>query len=74
MSLFDVIKYPISDKITTDELNAVPEPIYNYWNWHYGYKSDMPRRIIHSFLVSDGSEGQEKIANLSKVIAEYEPI
>ena len=31
MSLFDVIKYPISYPPTVEELNALPETIYNKW-------------------------------------------
>ncbi len=32
MSLFDVIKYPISDKLTADELRAVPVAIIRKWH------------------------------------------
>ena len=31
MSLFDVIKYPISTPVTKEELEAVPSDIYNDW-------------------------------------------
>ena len=37
MSLFDAIKYPISDKPTVEQLAALPEKIFNKWiagtNW-----------------------------------------
>ena len=31
MSLFDIIRYPISDISNEDELNALPEELYQEW-------------------------------------------
>jgi hypothetical protein len=39
MSLFDVIRYPISDLPTISELAALPEEVYNMLRRHDNYVS-----------------------------------
>lgn len=74
MTLFDTLRYPISDRITLEELEAVPRPIYDHWNEAYGYRAQVPRLLVHSFLISGGKEEREMIAHLRRLIAEYEPL
>ncbi len=45
MSLFDVIKYPVSNPPTSEQLNALPDAIYNKWRtWWLTTPIDTPMR------------------------------
>ncbi len=75
MSLFDVIRYPISDSPTLEQLKALPEDLYTVWikrahfipeNWSHKdivwyYRPD--RRTINS---------DKEIKLLRQMIEEYD--
>jgi len=51
MTIFDSIKYPISDIPTIEELNAVPESIYQAWLVYNGWNLGMKREgIVNNIL------------------------
>ena len=59
MTIFDSIKYPISDPPTLEELRAVPESIYRAWEVYNGWNLGMKTY-------------NEKIKLLRKFILEYD--
>lgn len=80
MSLFDVIKYPISDRPTVEELLQIPTAIMTEWVaksvWH-GYNSSCPD-ISHwygadaPYTAEAHENDKEELALLRKMIAEWD--
>ncbi len=76
MSLFDVIKYPISDCPTLEELSRLPRRMIEQWaeavKWQYIAKADIVRLV---YLYHDEEAVHSDIIILRKLIKEYdEPI
>ncbi len=81
MTIFDAIRYPVSDRVTYDELRNIPEPIIEKWLisadasqlYLYG-----PRQNVRGYMsLSDRiritpAYAKEAVALLRKIIAEYE--
>jgi hypothetical protein len=57
MTIFHVLKYPISDSPTEDAINALPSDLYKKWIGH---------------LLAAPLYSPKNIALLRKLIAEYE--
>jgi hypothetical protein len=74
MSIFDVIKYPISEPPTKEELEALPDDLYNYWcvrEFGYSYS----RNTIHRYLSGYNPSNVIMIKQLRQMIEDYdEPI
>lgn len=71
MTIFDSIKYPISDPASADQLNAVPHAIKRKWVNHleYYYPSNPGtgyRTVMHTFYT------KENVTLLRRVILEYD--
>jgi hypothetical protein len=45
MTIFDSIKYPISDPPTEEQLAALPGEVYNEWAEELGYRCPLPERV-----------------------------
>ena len=83
MSLFDVIKYPISEPPTLEELNALPNEIFNQWislsHWRSPGKWKDADGISHYYKNFYGSdhdaypdqEQSRDVKLLRKLIEEY---
>lgn len=63
MSLFDIIKYPVSDPLTYDEYDNLPDVIKNRW------LSTLTTANMFTFF-SD----KDSLNLLKKIIENYEPI
>jgi hypothetical protein len=80
MSLFDVIRYPISDTPTKDQLDNLPIEIYKEWAFVAGWaypadNSKPPDTELVSYFYQNADHGYQcDIVNLRKLIAEYESI
>ncbi len=76
MSLFDVIRYPISNKPTKDELAALPGDLYGKWIIHVGFHPLKAWTILavshHYSVYGDMIESQHEISVLRKMIREYD--
>ncbi len=61
MSIFDVLRYPISDKPTYEQIRALPNDIYSIW--------------VTSIGVAEPCTSPHSVKNLRKLILEYnEPL
>lgn len=71
MSLFDVIKYPISDRPRVAELEALPPEIYTSWvkSCFVGY-AHSPDTLAVFFRTNPGYE--DIVQDLRKRIKEYD--
>jgi hypothetical protein len=85
MSLFDVIKYPISDIPTVEELEALPKDIWDKWidesSWGGpDYKNGRLKillwfKLVASIVDHNIPELQQDVRLLRKIIKDYnEPI
>lgn len=73
MSLFDVIKYPISDFPTEKELLDLPHDLYDAWCVQFFCDVLNSRKSVAQFFrVTPGHTGG--IILLRRMIAEYEPV
>ncbi len=75
MSLFDVIKYPISDKPTEAELKALPKEIYLEWCKIIFTTSRSPSIAVivqYYYFGSNVTARNKDIAVLRKLILEYD--
>lgn len=75
MSLFDVIKYPISDPPTKEELAAIPNEIFDNWvQDNFGYspplKESLRQRIIKFYArdVHTPSFNKDELRVLRQII------
>jgi hypothetical protein len=59
MSIFDVIRYPISWPPAVEELDAIPKPLYDRW-----------AREVYTY--EDNTSYKEKIQVLRDMIKEYD--
>lgn len=76
MSIFDVIKYPISDFPDKEEFAALPEVLYNKWLQCVGWRDHSEIEDVwwhYDTFYLNGSP-HEDIVLLRKMIEEYEPI
>ena len=73
MSLFDVIKYPISDPPTPEEINALPRDLSMKWLLSIGFT---PINSGFVFSAKDLSNyfGSDEIEDLRKMVLDYEPV
>lgn len=75
MSLFDVIRYPISDPPTEKELSALPEDLYYKWfktmNWSH---HTTPSIVAEWFAVLDYPTRfrTRALETLQRLIREYD--
>lgn len=70
MTIFDSLLYPISTP-TYDELEAIPEDIWNDFLTRCGdSKADLPRTIAFMFMSSTAWE--ERVDLLKRTILEYD--
>ncbi len=76
MSLFDVLRYPISDIPTEDEFNSLPKNLYNDWGHRVGWDPIWTVGSVISFYSAHmQSSPNQDIILLRKMIKEYdEPI
>jgi hypothetical protein len=66
MSIFTVIKYPISDSPTKEEIDALPNELMEEWTHHPDF------RFSFSHLLNPPIYPPKNIALLRKLIQEYE--
>lgn len=70
MTIFDSIKYPISDKPTYEELETLPQAIWNDFLHRCGDSdSKLPRTIAFMFLNS--IQWDDRVGLLRRTILEY---
>ncbi len=76
MSLFDVIKYPISDPPTYTELTALPYDIWIKWVVQCGWQKNIARHtIVNYYAYVAIGDPRKEIYLLRKIIEEYdEPV
>ena len=77
MTIFDSIRYPISDLPTEEELAAIPRRIYYRWikkMWKYKL-SQCPPSLVAEWASNrrDMPTTTEALSVLRKLIQEYEP-
>ena len=81
MTIFDSIRYPISCPPTAEQLEAVPDEIFDEWRdkTHFtvgkgdcNIISDWISRFWTSVNVTGGSDGKSDTELLIKMISEYE--
>jgi hypothetical protein len=86
MSLFDVIRYPISDPPTPEEIEALPQDLYNTWlelrSFTYANPRDRDRGLVASWYSAvydpDGREymfevDRKEVEALRTLIKSYNP-
>ena len=82
MTIFDTIKYPISDPPTKAELAALPEQLFRDWLKEMNWSLHITPRIIAQYYLSvnhrvDVTQLQKMkrdITILRKMIEDYEPL
>lgn len=81
MSLFDVIRYPISDIPTFEQLNALPDDIFNSWaettDWrNTARRRDGMARWYQAWHNALNNDDKKEINRLRQMIRDYdnEPI
>ena len=82
MTIFDTIRYPVSDLPTLEQLEAIPESIYIEWRDFGNFISVRKDPERHSEMMIDRwnnttpaeFERYYQINYLRKLIAEYEPV
>lgn len=76
MSLFDVIKYPISNPPTKDELEALPNDLYKIWLLSVGWAAYLSPIILAIYYFNHYSlpGGKDDLSLLRKMIKEYDNI
>lgn len=76
MTIFDVIKYPISDCPTKEELEALPVAVYAKWLLVVGTSGRLTPDIVSIFYSDfcEYTQGKRDIMILRKIIKEYEPV
>lgn len=70
MSLFDVIKYPISNPPTEKELEALPIKIYALWLRRCGFTTVHTPGAISRYY--NGKDCEDVLYILQKIIEEYD--
>lgn len=79
MSLFDVIRYPISDVPTLEELEAIPDEIFNQWGIVKELSSGPTRQNVW-YVINESCKFQKlrsgyfnphRAEELRKIIREY---
>lgn len=77
MSLFDVLRYPISDHPTVEELEALPNKIYKKWILEEtsGMGWIIPPAAAAGLISRSETEADriKVVSRLRKLIFEYEP-
>ena len=69
MTIFDSLKYPISDRVTFAELNAIPDSIFRKFKEVAGYDRNAGRVYVYfSHQLYSGTHNRL----LRKIIAEHE--
>ena len=79
MSLFDVLRYPISNSPTENELLGLPESVFKKWQLEVGWMKKGSSTDIYSGLslmtgAYRSAPRHQDIVLLRKMIAEYESI
>ena len=72
MSLFDIIKYPISDTPTKEQLDALPDEIYQKWVVMY-FSKQIPRKSMAMFykISKNNPRKAGHIKGLRELIKEF---
>ena len=72
MTIFDTLRYPISDRPTEEELSALPDDLYSNWLASAGISSHHKPYILSRFYIIYASAlGHADIILLRKMISEY---
>ena len=71
MSLFDNIRYPISDIPTAEELNALPRSVYN--EWLNGRPQYTPYQMSLIFAAYP-EQGIRESLRIRKLLLEYDDL
>ena len=80
MSLFDILRYPISDKPTAKQLEALPKDLFDAWisqtEWHKPKLLKGPTAIgrwyeQRNYLMN---RDKEEVSLLKQMIKNHEPI
>lgn len=77
MSLFDVIKYPISNPPSPEELFVLPTDVYSGWCRDLlggTYTPYFVSGYLHTKFFVKPIEYMDEIYNLKKRLEEYEPL
>jgi len=79
MSLFDVIRYPISNPPTKEELWALPPDLFNEWKKSVGWKNvrGVTPGYVEAYYKEFNSDEAYKLDNirlLRKMIKDYDNI
>lgn len=64
MSLFDVIRYPISDHPTKEQLDALPTELFNKWcydNYYKVYTTTQMSNYLQYFATDKGVYALRKL-------------
>jgi len=73
MSLFDVIRYPVSDIPTEEELAKIPYDIIREWKKvNYFWDEITPREISNYFGMTYCDRDIEAVINLRQMIKDYD--
>ena len=71
MGLFDVLRYPISDQPTVEELAALPRDLYNVWRTSVGWYVATNESKVKYY---SEAPVHVDILMLREMIKNYEPI
>ena len=79
MSLFDVLRYPISNSPTENELLGLPEPLFAEWLYKVHWIGQLGGDIYSNLHLIVGTyysskQAHEDIVLLRKMVVEYESI
>jgi hypothetical protein len=76
MSLFDVLRYPISNFPTREEIDNLPAAIYNEWyrTLPWELKTVRPENMHEALMLYHKKADKKNIIDpLRRIIQEYEP-
>lgn len=76
MTIFDTLRYPISNLPTEAELTALPNDLYSNWLNFVGITSYIKPYIVSRLYNNkrSSSAGHVDIIQLRKMIEDYEPL
>lgn len=71
MTIFDTIRYPVSDPPTVEELDNIPIEIMELWKTKYRFTTHSNVMIV-AFVELFATPGEQEILALRKMIKEYD--
>ncbi len=72
MSIFDVLRYPISDRPTATELNALPKKLFEIWCYNSNWLSNPSVNYISDTYLGVMISPHHDIILLRAMIKEYD--